>query len=586
MVMSNDIPPSGSAQQRIWNRTPNLVPCNRLNHESAMMRCAFIILISALCVSSLQAETKPHGLFSDHMVVQANAPIPVWGWAEPSESVTVTLADKSAQTTTGADGKWRVDLTPLAATDQPQVMTIKGTNTITIEDVLIGDVWLCSGQSNMEFGIFNVIKDEEQRKAVIDPGIRTFCVTKMASLTPVDNTMVVPKELEMDTLNGHWQKDTAAGTWGGFSAVGYLFGKEIRALTGKPVGLIGSHWGGTPVQAWTSLDALKSNPATARHATSFEKRPASKNTSFPVIWEDYARAMHKWKTESNRPEAIAMMEKWEADDAKARKAGTARPKIPDMPFPRPRNPGMVGTTTSLFNGMINPLIPFAIKGAIWYQGESNGGSRDYDILFTTMIKDWRQRWGQGDFPFLFVQLAGFQRPGSVGTGWADLREQQRHALSLPNTGMAVAIDVGDPNDIHPKNKLPVAQRLARAAEHIAYGKDVVYSGPVYESLRLDGSSVVISFTHTGSGFAMLPAPQLPGKPPLAAPVSLEGFEIAGPDGEWFAAKAGIKGEQVTVFSDRVKAPTTVRYAWGACPPCGLYNKEGLPTVPFSTAVKP
>jgi sialate O-acetylesterase len=456
---------------------------------------------------------------------------------------------------------------------------------VTIEDVLVGDVWLCSGQSNMEFGIFNVIKDKEKRKTVIDPGIRTFCVTKTASLTPVDNTMFVPKELEMNTLNGHWQKDTAAGTWGGFSAVGYLFGKEIRAITGKPVGLIGSHWGGTPVQAWTSLDALKRNPATARHATSFEKRPARKNASFPVIWEDYARATHKWKIESNRPEAIAMMEKWKAGDAKARKAGTARPKKPDMLFPQPRNPGNVGVTTSLFNGMINPLIPYGIKGAIWYQGEANGGSRDYDILFTTMIKDWRQRWGQGDFPFLFVQLAGYQRPGSSGTGWARLREQQRHALTLPNTGMAVAIDVGDPKDIHPKRKLAVAQRLARAAEHIAYGKDIVYSGPVFDSLRLDGTSVVISFTHRGSGLAMLPAPQLPGQPPLPAPVSLEGFEIAGSDGEWFAAKAEISGEQVTVSSDRVKAPSSVRYAWGACPACGLYNKEGLPAVPFNTAAK-
>ena len=234
------------------------------NHESAMMRSTSIILLFTVWASSVHAEIKPHGLFGDHMVVQANAPIPVWGWADPGESVTVTLADKTARTTTGADGKWRVNLAPLAATDQPQVLTLKGTNTITIMDVLVGDVWLCSGQSNMEFGIFNVIKDEEQRKTVIDPGIRTFCVTKTASLTPVDNTMFIPKELGKDILHGHWQKDTAAGTWGGFSAVGYLFGKEIRAITGKPVGLIGSHWGGTPVQAWTSLDALKSDPATER----------------------------------------------------------------------------------------------------------------------------------------------------------------------------------------------------------------------------------------------------------------------------------------------------------------------------------
>jgi sialate O-acetylesterase len=521
---------------------PKQVHVSPAHHKFTMIRSAFTILLLTLWASSVHAEIKPHGLFGDHMVVQANAPIPVWGWAEPGENVTVTLADKTAETTTGADGKWRVDLAPLDATNQPQVLTLKGGNTVTIEDVLIGDVWLCSGQSNMEFGIFNVIKDEEQRKAVIDPQIRTFCVTKMASLTPVDNTMVIPKELEKDILHGHWQKDTAAGTWGGFSAVGYLFGKEIRALTGKPVGLIGSHWGGTPVQAWTSLDALKSNPATASHAASFEKRPASKNASFPVIWEDVVRGKRK-------------------------------------------NPGNVGTTTSLFNGMINPLIPYGIKGAIWYQGEANGGSRDYDVLFTTMIKDWRERWGQGDFPFLFVQLAGYQRTGSVGTGWADLREQQRHALSLPNTGMAVAIDVGDPKDIHPKRKLAVAQRLARAAEHVAYGKDIVYSGPVFDSLRLDGANVIIDFKHTGSGLALLPAPQLPGTPPLPAPVSLEGFEIAGPDGEWFAAKADIRGEQVTVSSGSVKAPSAVRYAWGACPPCGLYNKEGLPAVPFSTDVK-
>lgn len=448
------------------------------------------------------------------MVVQADAPIAVWGSADPGERVTVTLVDKTAQTVTGANGKWRVELAPLDTTDQPQVLTIQGTNTVTIHDVLIGDVWLCSGQSNMEFGIFNVIRDQTQRNAAIDPQVRTFCVPKYAPQSPMDE-MSYSKELDKDERIGYWQKDTAAGRWGGFSAVGYLFGKEIHAFTGKPVGLIASHWGATPVQDWMSLDSLKNNPATADVAADFQRRPKT-------------------------------------------------------------------MATKLYNGMIHPLVPFRIKGVLWYQGEQNGGTKNYDVLFKSMITDWRSRWGQGDFPFLFVQLAGYE---GRGRDWAMVRDLQRRALELPNTAMAVGIDVGDPKNIHPQNKFTVAHRLALAAEHIAYGKDVIYQGPTFDSLRVDGRNIVIHFIHTGSGLANLPAPQMPGTPALPAPTSLQGFELAGPDGQWFAATAKIDGDDVTLRSDHVEKPTSVRYAWGPCPPCGLYNKQGLPAVPFNAAVK-
>ena len=526
-------------------------------------------------MSSVQAEVSTSGLFGHNMVLQQGMPVPVWGFAKPGEKITVTFGDCQADTTTGADGKWMVHLKSLSASSIGANLVVKGENTLTLTNVVVGDVWLCSGQSNMEFGYQNITPKGE---SVVDPQIRTFCVLRSASLTPLDNTGFIPPEIGLDTQMGHWQMENPGGPWGGFSAVGYFFGKEIRKITKNPVGLIGSYWGGTPAQAWTSLAGLEKETILTNYVDGYRNMKPEQRQKFPVKWADYLVAMKKWDKESREPYEKNKRE-WEVAARKAKAAGQPEPPQPQMAFPRPANPGNVGTTTSLFNGMINPLIPFAIKGTIWYQGEANTyNGAEYGVLFPAMIRDWRERWGY-DFPFLFVQLAGWEN----GAGrWAALREGQCKALALPNTGMAVAIDVGDRKDIHPKNKLPVVHRLALAAEHIAYGQKVVYQGPAYDSMKKEGNGLRVSFTNIGSGLVIGVPPPMPGQPAAPAPVELKGFEIAGTNRQWFAAKAVIDGATVLVSHDQVAEPVAVRYAWGDYPPCDLYNKEGLPAVPFRT----
>ena len=539
-------------------------------------------LLPLLCLSfasPLCADVKMSTLFGDHMVLQQGTKIPIWGRAEPGEEVSVKLGEKSASTKADASGKWRVDLEKTAANNQPQVLTVKGKNTLQFEDVLVGDVWVCSGQSNMEFGVFNV-----NRAEVIEPDIRVFYVTKSASFTSVEETQFVPPEIGLDTMSGHWQKTLQVGGWGGFSAVGYFFGKEIHHFTKQPVGLIGSYWGGTPAQAWTSLSALEKEPALAHHLTALKGLKPEQKAKFPVVWTDYVTAMKKWDKESREPYDAAMRA-WEAAAKTAREAGQPEPPKPQMASPRPANPGNVGTATTLFNGMINPLLPYAIKGAIWYQGEANAyNGADYGILFPTMIRDWREKWGQGDFPFLFVQLAGYGVPTTDPTRgrWALLREGQSKALALPNTGMATAIDVGHPTGIHPINKYPVGERLALLAKQVAYGQAVVASGPTYGSMKADGGKIRVAFQNTGSGLVIGVPPAMPGAEPTPVPAELTGFEIAGADQNWVPAKAVIDGTTVVVSSEQVPAPVAVRYCWADYPPCSLYNKEGLPAYPFRT----
>ena len=538
-----------------------------------------ILTVVGFCLwgalSVVRAEVTTVGLFGHDMVLQQGQPVPVWGFAKPGEKVTVTFGQSTAQTTTGEDGKWLVRLKPLRANSVGTNLVVQGDNTLTFTNVLVGDVWICSGQSNMEYGFLNIVKKEE----VVDPQIRTFCVLKSASLTPLDNTEFIPTEVGVDTQMGHWQMENPGGPWGGFSAVGYFFAKELRKMTQQPVGLIGSYWGGTPAQAWLSLAALEKEQILTNYVAGFRNMKPEQRQKFPMKWADYILAMQKWSKESREPYEKKKRE-WEVAAKQARAAGQPEPPQPQMAFPRPADPGCVGTTTSLFNGMINPLVPFAIKGAIWYQGEANTyNGAEYGVLFPALIKDWRAKWHQGDFPFLFVQLAGY---GSGAGRWAALREGQTKALALTNTGMAVAIDVGDQKNIHPKNKLPVAQRLALAAEHIAYGKNLIYQGPTYDSMQADGNRLRVSFKNIGSGLVIDSAPPLPGQPAPPIPVQLDGFAIAGTNRQWFAATANIQGANVIVANDQVMEPVAVRYAWGDYPPCNLYNKERLPAVPFRT----
>ncbi len=484
--------------------------------------------------------------------------VPLWGAAEPGEKVTVTVGGKSAETTAGQDGKWRVTVGPLMASTTPIEVTVKGTNEIVYRDVLVGEVWVCSGQSNMAFPLSRVHNAAEALPAANVPTMRLFNVGRKLTFEP------------QTEIEGEWQVCTPE-TSRGFSAVGYFFGRDLSDQLKVPVGLIGSSWGGTPAEAWTSLEGLKVEPSLASHIEKLtnlltnreEILKTYRDTTIPK-WEE---AVKEWK-------AAAEVAKSEGREPQPKSA----PRRPPQPDNDPHTP------TVLYNGMIAPLIPYGMRGAIWYQGESNAGrAKEYETLFPAMIRDWRRQWAQGDFPFLFVQLAAY---GDADV-WAQLRNAQFKTLSLPKTGMAVALDVGEKEDIHPLNKEAVGARLALAARSIAYGEDVVFSGPLFKTATPDGCKMHVSFDSVGGGLVIGRAPAIRvDQEPAAALDHLVGFEVAGADGKFVAAQATIEGDQVAVWNDEVKSPTAVRYGWSASPQVNLYNKEGLPASSFSSAEAP
>jgi sialate O-acetylesterase len=508
------------------------------------MRFAFKNLAVLLILISLggicRAEVKLRALFSDHMVLQRGAKAPVWGTADPGEQVKVTLGSASAQATADSAGQWKVELGPLEA-GGPFEMTVAGTNTVTLHDVAVGEVWICSGQSNMEMAVGNsarawggVYNAEQEIAAGNYPMIRHFAVKRAVAGKPQPD------------VTGQWVVATPE-TVGEFTAVGYFFGREIHEALGVPVGLIHTSWGGTPAEAWTSEQGLAADPDLASISKSWQEKLAE----YPGLLAGFRRELTQWDEASNQAEADG-------------KVAPPPPKLPDDPRSNSWR------ASGLFNGMVAPLIPYAIRGAIWYQGESNADrAYQYRKLFPAMIQDWRRAWGVGDFPFLFVQLANFMQNSAPKTAWAELREAQAMTLSLPKTGMAVAADIGDPNDIHPKNKQEVGRRLALAALAIAYGKDVVYSGPVYESRTVEGKKIRLSFRQVDGGLFGKSSP-------------LKGFEIAEADQKYVAAEAKIEGSTVVVRSGKTPRPVAVRYAWADNPECSLYNKSGLPAVPFRT----
>ena len=531
----------------------------------------FIAAMFVVGSGPLWADVKMPAIFGDHMVLQQDTALPVWGTATAGEKVTVTVGSSTGSAVTGADGNWMVKLTPLPAGTAPLTMTVVGTNTLTFTDVLVGDVWICSGQSNMEFKLGAAHNLAEVMPKLNDPQLRQFAVPYRTSIDPRTD------------LSGKWEVCTPE-TAGHFTAVGYFFGSELRSHLNRPIGLIATFWGGTPAQAWTSLDALKKEPSLKHFVDAHDKFAATYTpeaeadflTKQAVFWP----IITKWNQEVGTPYKAALKD-WTDADAKAKAAGQPEPPKPEPSSPMPVGPvspdGGQNAPGNLFNAMINPLIPYAIKGAIWYQGEANAGQPvEYRTLFPTMITDWRQRWGQGDFPFLFVQLAKYAAPND---GWAELRWSQFKTLALPNTGMAVAYDVGDNANIHPKDKMDVGLRLALAAKHVAYGEKLVYTGPVYDKIAINGDKVTVSFTELGGGLVIGTAPWVP---PGATPLlntSLVGFMISGNDGKWVPADAAIEGNTVVVSSAQVKEPIAVRYAFDEASG-NLYDKEGLPAVPF------
>jgi sialate O-acetylesterase len=477
-------------------------------------------------------------LFRDHAVVQRDQPLVVWGWADPDEPVTVAFRGHSAAVTTSRDGNWRVALPAPAASAEPAEIRVQGRNALVVHDVLVGDVWLASGQSNMEWRVDQAADAEKEIAAARHPLIRHFDVPNLVTTEP------------RRTADGEWTVCSPA-TVANYSAVAYYFARDWHAATGVPVGIVNATWGGTPVEAWMSAATLASRetfkPALARWQQTLAE--------YPVKKAEYDAALARWE----KGDAAAAGEK--AKIAYRR----------ENPKPRaPRGPGHHWTPAGLYNGMIAPLVPFPLAGAIWYQAESNADyPADYGPLFTAMIQQWRAEWGR-EFPFYFVQIANFQgtatdrQPGQ----WAWLREAQAQALALPKTGMAVTIDIGTPRNIHPKNKQEVGRRLALVARRDLLGAQEEASGPVLkEAITMPGGFRLV-FTHA-AGL------ESDGRP-------LTGFEIAGADRKFFPAQARIERGEVVVTSAEVPQPVAVRYAWANAPEARLRNAAQLPAAPFRT----
>ncbi|MCK5942579.1 MAG: sialate O-acetylesterase [Planctomycetes bacterium] len=477
------------------------------------------------------AQAVPASVFSDHMVLQRDQPIAVWGTAGPNEEVRVLLDGTSASVTAGVDGDWLAQL-PAHAAGGPFELQIQASNEVTIRDVLIGEVWVCSGQSNMSWSMRQHEDTEEVLPDSNDPGLRLLQFPRVASRTP------------RTTIEASWR---VAGpeTLKDFSAVAYGFGRHLRQTLDVPVGLVHTSWGGTRAEAWTREASLQKHevlrPILERWQQTYARYPQAK--------ERYDRALAEWKQQA----------------AAAREAGKKPPRRPGAPA----GPDHQHAPGRLHHGMIQPLVPMSFRGVIWYQGESNASrAYQYRTLFPTLIRDWRDTFGHGQFAFLFVQLASFEDKRGHPEAWAELREAQAMALAEPNTGMACILDLGTRNNIHPPHKLEVGRRLALLARADTYGQDVVPSGPVLSHYTIEGERIRLHFDHVGGGL-------------VQKGEQLAGFEIATADGDYQPAGAVIDGDTVLVRGT-MAAPRHVRYAWRHWPEVSLFNREGLPAHPFRT----
>ena len=512
-------------------------------HLSILVACCCIVAAPAV------ADVKLPHVLGDHMVLQRGVLLPVWGWAEPGEAITVSLGTHIAGATANEAGEWMVRLPALKA-GGPHELTVRGNNTIRLSDILIGEVWLCSGQSNMEMGV-GVAMDAEKEIAAADyPQIHLFELPRRPAGEPAADIDAKWRVCQPDTI--------ASGGWGGFSAVAYYFGRELHRELNVPIGLIDSSWGGTRIEPWTP-------------PCGFAAVPALQDVVDTVKQKD---AEYKSKT---LPAKMTEIEAWIAATRAALAAGDALPPTlwwPRHPLESHAEP------TGLYNGMIHPLVPFAIRGAIWYQGESNvhtGDGMTYCEKMKALIAGWREVWNQGDFPFYFVQLAPFKytlhRQDISPYDMPEIWEAQLASLAIPNTGMAVLTDLGDWRDIHPKNKQEVGRRLALWALAKTYGREnLVCSGPLYKSMSVEGNTIRVRFDYEGGGLE-----SRDGKP-------LNWFEIAGADKQFVKANAKIDGDTVVVWSKDVLEPVAVRFSWHMLPEPipNLVNREGLPASPFRT----
>lgn len=498
---------------------------------------AILFALPIVCKSiDVRADVKPAALFSDHMVLQQGMQVPVWGWANPGEAVTVTFGDQKQSATTGADGKWMVHLNDLKS--GPTEMTIAGKNTIRISDVLVGEVWLGSGQSNMVFTMskdtqkypglamspYGVMNEESEIPAANYPQIRMFTVkTKLA-------------EKPQDDVEGSW-KVCSPETVPGFSAVGYFFSRQLQKSINRPMGFINSSYGASCAQAWISRDALEADAKYKPVLDSFDTALAT------FQQQQAARAAN--------PQPATQPAR-----------GGAAPRAPRGPLSDQHQPFL------LWNAMMKGLEPYAIRGVLWYQGESitTGGTAMYTELMNGLIQSWRKEFNQPNLPFYFVQLAALDN----NSNRPEVREAQAKSLALPHTAMAVTIDIGNKSNVHPKNKQELGDRLAKIARANVYGEKIEFSGPVYESMQVDGTKIRLKFSHIGQGL-------------ISKDGDLAQFQIAGADKNFVKANATIDGDTIVVSAPELLTPAAVRYAWNRWPEgVNLYNKDGLPAAPFRT----
>ena len=495
-------------------------------------------MVSSLVALTAFADVKLPALISDNMVLQASEPVPIWGWAAPDEKIAIEIGEQKITTQAGVKGEWRVELKPFK-TGAHLVLTVRGTNTIVVKDVLAGEVWLGSGQSNMGLQVKSSNNFEAEKAAADLPEIRMFTVTPKSSTNALAD------------CQGSWRVCNSNNV-GNFSATLYFYGREIHNRLNVPVGLIHSSWGGTPIQPWMPLEVLTNYPGYA----AFLERKKKDIAAWPV----------------RKQQIEADIKAWEIADTKAIAAHQPEPLKPWMPGPPDSGQYMPG---QLYNAMIQPLIYYRIRGVVWYQGEANAGggaagAENYTDLQTRMIAGWRQNWGIGDFPFYYVQLPNWNNAGDRSSNsWAYFREGQANILKVPNTGMAVTIDIGEANNIHPKNKQEAGRRVALLALAKTYHKDVICHGPEYSKYETYGLEIKISFTHVDGGL-------------VAHEGVLKSFTIAGADKKWHAAAARIAGNVVIVSSEAVPQPAAVRYDWANNPNGNLYNGCGLPAMPFRT----
>jgi sialate O-acetylesterase len=505
-----------------------------------MKRLQLLFLLASAAAAS--ADIKLPAIIGDNMVLQQKQSNPIWGWDKPGTKVTVTFGAQTKTAEAGAQGKWTVKLDPLPASAKPATMKIKGTSTKELKNILVGEVWVCSGQSNMQWSVSQSYDAELEIATAKFPNIRLISVPQVGTQEPQDD------------FKGAWAECSPANA-GEFSAVGFFFGRTLHQALDVPVGLIDNAWGGSAAEAWVRRDVLQKDPR------------------FKTLMDGWAAREKELTSDASKQRYDAALAAWKkrSDEARAKKLEFREraPQSPQQQLSGNSRPG------NIYNGVLLPTIGFGIKGTIWYQGESNASrAYEYGYLFPLMIQHWRDEWKQGDFPFYWVQLADFkaEQPQPGDSDWAELRESQtKTQKAIQNGGQAVIIDIGEGRDIHPRNKRDVADRLVRLALAKDYGIQIPHRSPEYKSVELQGGKAIVTLNTFGSSLYTFDVQEV------------KGLAICGEDKKWVWATGKLIGaDKIEVTAPGITKPVAVRYAWSDNPVCNLYSKEGLPVTPFRT----